>query len=99
MTPRQHERLSVLRIADLDDGQQQTWRDGTAAEAAGYALHRFSGACPEELLPALIDARTAMDDAPLDELEYERGRGPRPRRCATRSGSTARAAARCSPVW
>ena len=89
MTTRQHERLSVLRIADLDDRQQQAWRDGTAAEAAGYALHRFSGTCPEELLPALIDALTVMDDEPLDEVEYERPRS-RPRRCATRSGSTAK---------
>ena len=55
--------------------QRRRPHNGTAAEAAGYALHRFSGTCPEELLPALIDARTAMDDAPLDAVEYEQGHG------------------------
>jgi GNAT superfamily N-acetyltransferase len=72
MTHRQDERLSRLLVADLDEDQQRDWRDGSAAEAAGYALHRFTGTCPDELLAPLVQARTGMDDAPLDDVEYER---------------------------
>jgi len=60
------ERLSLLRLADVD------WADVRAVGAAehpGYRLERWAGRCPDELLDPYAAAKTAMNDAPLDNID------------------------------
>jgi RimJ/RimL family protein N-acetyltransferase len=46
-------------------------RDEALAHAADYELLRFEGYSPEEMLPGLVDLTAAINDAPLDDLEWE----------------------------
>ncbi|RJL21486.1 GNAT family N-acetyltransferase [Bailinhaonella thermotolerans] len=39
--------------------------------ADGYRLERYTGMVPDALLPDLATVMTAMNDAPLDDLDYE----------------------------
>jgi GNAT superfamily N-acetyltransferase len=60
------ERLSLLRLADVD------WADvETAGRAAhpGYRLVRWTDRCPDELLESFAAAKTAMNDAPTDDID------------------------------
>jgi GNAT superfamily N-acetyltransferase len=46
-------------------------RDEAAAHAGDYDLVRIAGRTPEHLLESLVAASAAINDAPLDDLEYE----------------------------
>lgn len=70
LTFRQQERCSRLRIADLDDALLAEWMDATAACAGGYRIEQWTGRCPDHLLEAYAAAYSAMNDAPLDEVEF-----------------------------
>lgn len=82
----QASRMSLLRMADVD------WADVTALAAAdhpGYRLEAYVDRVPDELLDGYARAKTAMNDAPVDDAdfgdvaysaevlraEWERGRG------------------------
>lgn len=71
LSHRQDERQSRLRVADVDDGQQQEWLAAPAAVAAGYRIVGWDGACPDEHLAAYAAALDAMADAPLDAIEWQ----------------------------
>ncbi len=60
------ERLSLLRLADVD------WADVEAAASAvhpGYRLVRWTDRCPDELVEQFAVAKTAMNDAPTDDVD------------------------------
>jgi RimJ/RimL family protein N-acetyltransferase len=46
-------------------------RDDALATAGGYELLRIDGYCPLELLPGLVEITSAINDAPVDDLEWE----------------------------
>ena len=46
-------------------------RDEALAQAGDYELVRVSGYAPADLLPDLVDLTAAINDAPLDDLEWE----------------------------
>lgn len=70
LTARQEERISRLRIADLDPAQQEEWARGEPAAAAGYRLVQIGDHCPEELVEAYLTAKISMGDVPLGDLDY-----------------------------
>jgi GNAT superfamily N-acetyltransferase len=60
------ERLSLLRLAEVD------WADAEALAAAphaGYRLVRWTDRCPDELVEQYAVAKTAMNDAPIDDAD------------------------------
>jgi len=46
-------------------------RDEAAVFAGDYELIRIEGQSPDELLPELVELTAAINDAPIDELEWE----------------------------
>jgi RimJ/RimL family protein N-acetyltransferase len=46
-------------------------RDEAQRHAADYELLRIEGYAPDELLPGLVEITEAINDAPLDDLDYE----------------------------
>ena len=61
------DRMSLLRLADVD------WADVERAAAAphpGYRLERWTDRCPDDLLPRYVVAKSAMNDAPVDDVDY-----------------------------
>jgi GNAT superfamily N-acetyltransferase len=70
MSHRQDERCSRLRIADLDEAQQQRWLDEAPTHAPGYRLEGWVGVCPDEWAERLARALDAMIDAPLDDIDW-----------------------------
>jgi len=68
--------LEVRRLHDLDGSAHETARfqalyDEAAAYARDYELRTFAGPAPEEFLAGLAEVTAAINDAPLDDLEYE----------------------------
>jgi GNAT superfamily N-acetyltransferase len=66
LAPVSAERLSLLRLADVD------WADVEALAAAthaGYRLVRWTDRCPHELVEHFAVAKTAMNDAPVDDAD------------------------------
>jgi len=66
----------VRRLHDLDGSPEERARfrrlyDEAAPLAAAYDLLTITGAAPEELLVGLAEVTAAINDAPLDDLEYE----------------------------
>jgi RimJ/RimL family protein N-acetyltransferase len=59
----------VQVVADAPD--PRPIRDEALAHAADYELLRLEGYAPEALLPALVDLTAAINDAPIDDLEWE----------------------------
>lgn len=65
------ERLSRLRIDDVDRELMARWRTDSAARQRGYALTRWTSPCPDELMALFVAAQQGMNDAPLDDLDME----------------------------
>ncbi|HEY6744510.1 MAG TPA: GNAT family N-acetyltransferase [Mycobacteriales bacterium] len=63
----QVERLSLLRLADVD------WADVAAVAAAkhpGYRIEAWAERTPDELLAGYAAAKSAMNDAPHDDADF-----------------------------
>lgn len=60
-----------MHMADVDLTDVARLRDEAAEAAADYELIRIAGRTPEELMDALAQSTAAINDAPLDDLEYE----------------------------
>ncbi len=58
-------------LAELEPGLADRLYDEALPHADGYVLERIAGPSPEELLPALAEATAAINDAPLDDLDFE----------------------------
>lgn len=68
--------LEVRRLHDLDGSGAERARfralhDEAARHATAYELVSLTGRTPEDLLPGLVAVTAAINDAPLDDLEYE----------------------------
>jgi GNAT superfamily N-acetyltransferase len=68
--------IGVHRVQDLDGSSTQidrfgALRDEAALAAAGYDVLRLAGSTPEDLLDGVVRASQAINDSPLDDLEYE----------------------------
>jgi GNAT superfamily N-acetyltransferase len=61
-------RLSLLRLADVDWADVETL---AAATHAGYRLVRWTDRCPDELVEQYAVAKTAMNDAPVDDADID----------------------------
>ena len=80
-----------MHLSEAPIGEVRRLRDEAAAAAASYELVRLAGRTPDDLLEAVVGLTAAINDAPLDDLEYEdeefsparirdlRGRGDRER--------------------
>lgn len=63
------ERMSELDVTAVDAALMQQWIDARAERAADVRLVRWTDACPEELLEAFATSKTAMNDAPNDDID------------------------------
>jgi hypothetical protein len=70
MEKRQEERCSRAEVGDIEDELMSTWIADAATKAAGYRLEQWVGPCPEHLLPHWCAALAGMEDAPLDDIDY-----------------------------
>lgn len=71
MTNRGEERCSRASVSDIDDELMEQWTDEARITAAGYRLEQWEGPTPDDLLVRWCEARRAMEDEPLDDLDYE----------------------------
>jgi GNAT superfamily N-acetyltransferase len=58
-------------LSELPAGQVDKLYDEALKQAGDYELLRFSGGTPDELIPAVASLTGAINDAPLDDLEFE----------------------------
>ena len=65
------ERESQLAVPSVDAELMQRWIEQRHARAGDYRLAHVRGACPPELRAAVATLNTAMNDAPLDDLEVD----------------------------
>lgn len=65
------ERISRLRIADLDRDLMAGWVDQAAERAGDYELVNFAGRVPDEYLDRWCQIEEAMNTAPLEDLDLE----------------------------
>lgn len=65
------ERESRLVLTDTDPEMMQQWIDASHERAAGYQLVHWRGHTPDEHLESMATLMTAMNDAPLDDLDWE----------------------------
>ncbi|MGK2929829.1 MAG: GNAT family N-acetyltransferase [Acidimicrobiales bacterium] len=68
---RTEERCSRVRSADIPDDLIDDWLARGRARDDGYRLVQFGGRCPEHLVVALLGAAAAMQDAPVDDLDWK----------------------------
>jgi GNAT superfamily N-acetyltransferase len=66
LRPVTRDRLSLLRLADVDWADVETL---AAAPHPGYRLVRWTDRCPDELVEQFAEAKTAMNDAPVDDAD------------------------------
>lgn len=72
MTARQRERCSRLAVAEVDTAMMASWESAATEAAPGYQIHHWQGTVPEPLIEAWCQAKSAMADVPLDQLEFTR---------------------------
>ena len=58
-------------LAELPVGRMQSLYDGAAEAAADYELVRISGRTPPEMVEAMVELVSAINDAPTDDLDIE----------------------------
>jgi mycothiol synthase len=63
------ERLSRLRIEDLDRELVRSWMSRAGERANDYRLHFFEGSIPEEHLDAWCSVNNVMNTAPKENLD------------------------------
>jgi GNAT superfamily N-acetyltransferase len=63
------DRLSRLRLADVDRDLTSRWRTDCSARQQGYDIHRWRGRCPDALIGQVVAAQQGMLDAPTDDLD------------------------------
>jgi len=65
------ERESRLWVGDTDAGLMEDWIDGRTDRAGDYELIKWRGSTPAVMLGNVATMRTAMNDAPIDDLDME----------------------------
>lgn len=64
-----------LVLADVDSDLVRRWVKEGPERAPEYELVGFDGACPDDLVEAVVDVLDVMNDAPRDELALEDRKG------------------------
>lgn len=67
------ERVSGLDLAAVDAELMQQWIDRRTERAGDIELVHWIGNTPEHLIEAWAASRTAMNDAPIDDMDIEDG--------------------------
>ena len=67
---RLEERCSRVRSADLEEDVIGGWLAEAESRTDGYRLVELGDVCPEEYLDPYLEAITAMDDMPTDDLDW-----------------------------
>lgn len=70
LTERSAERCSRMRVADLDAPLVDDWLAEGRRRTDGYRIVQWVGPAPDEHVEALVEAHVAMEDMPIDELEW-----------------------------
>ena len=70
LAERTEERCSRVRVDEIDDGLIEGWLSDGRARADGYRIVQFGDRCPDEHLDAYVEATAAMEDMPVDDLEW-----------------------------
>ncbi|MBK5222970.1 MAG: hypothetical protein JJE52_08855 [Acidimicrobiia bacterium] len=70
LTFRQEERCSRADVGEIDAALLDEWIAAPRARAAGYRIETWAGPCPEHLVDEYAVARSAMADAPLDDIDF-----------------------------
>ena len=65
------DRRSVLDLTEVDVDALRTWGEPRDGARETYALVQWRDQCPDELVDDLAELRTAMNDAPREELEWD----------------------------
>ncbi len=68
--------LEVRRVHDLEGNDEERARfralhDEAVRHATVYELVTLTGRTPADLIPGLVEVTSAINDAPLDDLDYE----------------------------
>jgi len=71
LTKRQEERCSRTIVADIDRSLLDGWIADAASKADRYRIEQWEGACPDHLVKAWCGAAAAMEDAPLDDVDFD----------------------------
>jgi RimJ/RimL family protein N-acetyltransferase len=67
-----HKSTEVRRIQVVADSPDpRPIRDEALVHAGDYDLVRIEGYAPDDMLPGLVELTAAINDAPLDDLEWE----------------------------
>ena len=69
LKPVLQERISRLRVADIDRGLMQTWIDRAAERASDYELVLHESPMPDEVAEKYVVLHDVMNTAPLEGLE------------------------------
>lgn len=70
LTERMAERCSRLDVGDHDAALVQRWLEEGRSRTDGYRVAQWVGRCPDEHLDALVQAHRAMEDMPIDDMEW-----------------------------
>lgn len=70
LTLRLAERCSRVAVADIPDDLIDGWITAGRARDDGYQIVQFTDRCPDEYLAAYVTATAAMEDMPIDDLEW-----------------------------
>ena len=73
MTRAYTERISALDVLAVDAGLMDTWIERRADRAADMTMHRWTAACPDDLLETFAASRTLMNGAPMEDIEINDG--------------------------
>jgi len=65
------ERESRLWVGETDADLMESWIGGRTERARDYELIKWRGSTPEAMLGNIATMRTAMNDAPIDDLDWE----------------------------
>lgn len=70
LTPALAERCSRLTTATVDDGVIDAWLAEATDRTDGYRLAQWVGPIPDEHLERMVAAHVAMEDMPIDDLDW-----------------------------
>ena len=70
LVERTEERCSRVRTDEIPDDVIESWLQAGRSRDDGYRVVQFSDRCPDDLLDAYVQAVAAMQDIPVDDLEW-----------------------------
>ena len=71
LKPVYNERISQLRIADVDRSMMQTWTERAAERAGDYEIKFLESPIDPEFRERMVEVMEVMNTAPLEDMEEE----------------------------